>query len=93
MPNLDGKSNKFELLESLFQKNSKIHNQLTEEDKINNFHSLMPGYALQTFKFITSLKTENLGEILNVFRKKYVKSQSMATAQHKFQRLLFNLAK
>ena len=41
MPTFDGKSEKFELFEDLFQTISKIHNQLTEEDKINYFHSLM----------------------------------------------------
>ena len=71
---------------------SKIHNQLTEENKINYFHSLMRGDALQTFKNITSLNRENLGEILTVFRRKYVKPQSMDTAKHKFQRLVSNPA-
>ena len=33
-----------------------------------------------------------MGEILTVFRRKYVKPQSMATAKHKFQRLVFNPA-
>ena len=41
MPTFDGNSKKFELFEDLFQTSLKIHNQLTEEDKINNFHSLM----------------------------------------------------
>ena len=50
MPTFDGKSEKFELFEDLFQTSLKIHNQLTEEDKINYFHSLMRGDALQTFK-------------------------------------------
>ena len=92
MPTFDGKSEKFELFEDLFQTSLKIHNQLTEEDKINYFHSLMHGDALQTFKNITSPNRENLGEILTVFRRKYVKPQSMATAKHKFQRLVFNPA-
>ena len=52
----------------------------------------MRGDALQTFKNIISPNRENLGEILTVFRKKYVKPQSMATAKHKFQRLVFNSA-
>ena len=52
----------------------------------------MRGDALQTFKNITSPNRENLGEILTVFRRKYVKPQSMATAKHKFQRLVFNPA-
>ena len=92
MPTFDGKSEKFELFEDLFQTSLKIHNQLTQEDKINYFHSLMRGDALQTFKNITSPNRENLGEILTVFRRKYVKPQSMVTAKHKFQRLVFNPA-
>ena len=52
----------------------------------------MRGDALQTFKNITSPNRENLGEILTVFRRKYVKPQSMATTKHKFQRLVFNPA-
>ena len=54
MPTFDGKSEKFEMFEDLIQTSLKIHNQLTEEDKINYFHSPMPGDALQTFKNITS---------------------------------------
>ena len=50
----------------------------------------MRGDALQTFKNITSPNREYLLEILTVFRRKYVKPQSMATAKHKFQRLVFN---
>ena len=92
MPPVDGKSEKFELFEDLFQTSLKIHNQLTEEDKIYHFHALMRGDALQTFKNITSPNRENLEEILTVFRKKYVKPQSMATVKHKFQQLVFNPA-
>ena len=92
MPTFDGESEKFELFEDLFQTSLKIHNQLTDEHKINYFHSLMRGDALQTFKNITSPSRENLGEILTVFRRKYVKPQSMARAKHKFQRLVFNPA-
>ena len=92
MPTFDGKSDKFELFENLFQTSLKIHNQLTEEDKIHYFHSLMRGDALQTFKNIDSPNRENLTEILTVFRRKYVKLQSMATAKYKFQQLVFNPA-
>ena len=52
----------------------------------------MPGDALQTFKNITSPNRENLREIQTVFRRKYVKPKSMATAKHKFQRLIFRPA-
>ena len=70
MGTFDGKSENFELIEDLFQTNLKIHNQLTQEDKINYFHSLMRCDALQTFKNITSPNRGNLKEILDVFRKK-----------------------
>ena len=91
-PTFDGKTEKFELFEDLFQTSLKIHNQLTEDDRINYFHSLMRGDALQTFKNISGPTRENLGEILAVFRRNYVKPQSMATAKHKFQKLVFNPA-
>ena len=90
MPTFHGKTEKFELFEDLFQTSLKIHNQLTEDDRINYFHSLMRGDALQTFKNISGPTRESLGEILAVFRRKYVKPQSMATAKHKFQKLIFN---
>ena len=92
MPTFDGKSEKFELFEDLFQTGLKIHSQLIEEDRINYFLSRMRGVALQTFKNINGSTRENLGEILAVFRKNYVKPQSMATAKHKFQKLVFNPA-
>ena len=92
MPTIDGKSENLELIEDLFLTSLKIHNQLTEEDKINYSHSPMRGDALQTFKNITSPDRENLGEILTVFRRKNVKPQSMAATKHKFQRLVFNPA-
>ena len=84
MPTFDGKSEKIELFEDIFQTSLKIHNQLTEEEKITYFHSLMRGDALQTFKNITSPNRENLGEILTVFRRRYRKPQSIVTAKHKF---------
>ena len=92
MPTFDRKSEKFQLFEDLFQTSLKIHNQLTEEDRINYFHSLMRGDALQTFKNLNGPIRENLGEILAVFRRKYVNPQSMTTAKHKFQKLVFNPA-
>ena len=40
MPTIDEKSEKFELFEDLFQTSLKIHNELTENDRINYFHCL-----------------------------------------------------
>ena len=93
MPTFDVKTEKFELFKDLFQTSLKIHNQLIKDDRINYFHSVMRGDALQTFKNLNGTTRENLGEILAVFRRKYVKPQSMATAKHKFQKLVFNPAK
>ena len=92
MPMFDGESEKFELFENSFQTGFEIHNQLTEDEGINYFHSVMKRDALQTFKSINSPTRENLGELLRVFRKKYVKFHSMAMAKHKFQELVFNPA-
>ena len=91
-PTFDYKSEKFELFEDLFETILKVHNQLTEEDRINYFHSIMRGDALQTFKNINGPTRENLGEILAVFPRKSVKTQSMVTAKLKFQKLVFNPA-
>ena len=88
----DGKTENFELFEELFQTSLRIDNQLTEDDRIIYFHSLMRGDALQTFKNINGSTRENLERILAVFARKYVKPQSMATAKHKFHKLVFNPA-
>ena len=69
MPTFDGKTEKFELFENLLQTSLKIHNQLTEDDRINYFHSLMRGDALQTFKNFNGPTQANLKEILAVFRR------------------------
>ena len=92
MPTFGGKSEKFELFKDLFQTSLKFHIQLTEDDRIIYFHSLMRGDALQTFKNIIGPTRENLGDIPAVIRAKYIKPQSMATAKHKFQKLVFNPA-
>ena len=54
MLTFDGQSETFELFQDLFHTSLKTQNQLTEEDKINFFHSLMRGDAVQTMKNITS---------------------------------------
>ena len=92
MPLFDGNSEKFEPFEDISQTNLKNHNQLTEDDRIIYFHSLMKGDALQIFKNINGPTRENLGEILAVCRRKYVKPQSTATAKHEFHKLVFNPA-
>ena len=92
MHTFDGKTEKIELFEDLFQTSFKIHNQLNEVDRINYVHCLMTGDALQTFKNIHGPTRENLEEKLAVFLTRSVKPQSMVTAKHKFQILVFNPA-
>ena len=55
MPTFQGKSEKFELFEDLFQTSLKTHNQLTEEDRNNYFHSLMRGMLYRHLKTIMDL--------------------------------------
>ena len=88
VPLFDGKPKpqKFELFEDFFQTSLKIHNQLTEDDKINYFQSPMMRDALQTFTNINGPIRENLADSLAIFRRKYVKPQSMATTKHKIQK-------
>ena len=52
----------------------------------------MRGDELRTFKNINGPTRESLGEILAALRRNYVKPQTMATAKHKFQKLVFNPA-
>ena len=83
---LDGISDYFELFEDLIETSVKIQKHLTEENASIYFHSLINGDALQTFKNNCRPPRGNLGKILVIFRKKYAKAQSMATAKHTFHK-------
>ena len=63
---------------------------LTEEMKINDFHAHLRGLALKTFKNIQQTPTTTLEDILKVFRRKYVRPESSASAKHRFNRLTFD---
>ena len=63
---------------------------LPEEMKINHFHAHLRGLALKTFKNIQRTPTTTLEDILVVFRRKYVKPESSASAKHRFHRLVFD---
>ena len=86
----DGKSEKFELFEDLFHTMIKMQPDMTETMKINHFHSLLRKNALQTFRNINSVNRQTLDDILAVFRRKYVKPESQATAKHKWHKLVFD---
>ena len=86
----DGKSEKFELFEDLFHTMIKMQPDMTETMKINHFHSLLRENALKTFRNIKSAKRQTLEDVLAVFRRKYVKPESQATAKHKWHKLVFD---
>ena len=86
----DGKSEKLELFEDLFHTMNKMQSDMTETMKINHFHSLLRKNALQTFCKINTTNRQLLEDILAVFRRKYVKPESQATAKHNWHRLVFD---
>ena len=86
----DGKNEKFELFEDLFHTMIKMQPAMTEQMKINYFHSLLRKGALQTFRNINSINRQTLEDVLVIFRRKYIKPESQATAKHKWHRLTFN---
>ena len=83
------KNEKFEYFEDLFHTTLKMQPHLTENMKINHFHAHLRGLALKTFKNIQRTPTTTLEDILVVFRRKYVKPESSASAKHRFNQLMF----
>ena len=61
-----------------------------EEIKINHFHAQLRSLALKTFKNIQRTATTTLEDIVVVFRRKHFKPESIASAKHRFHRLLFD---
>ena len=72
----DRKSEKFELFEDLFHSMIKMQPAMTEQMKINHFHSLLQKGALQTFRNINSINCQTIEDVLVIFRRKYVKPES-----------------
>ena len=86
----DGKHEKFELLEDLFLNLLKMQPEMTEAMKINHFHEHVRKEAHQTFRNISESIKKTLDDVLIVFRWKYVKPESQATAKHKWHKLTFD---
>ena len=86
----DGKNEKFELFEDLFHTMLKMQPRMTEAMKINHFRAHLRKEALQTFRNISALNKKTLDGVLIVFRRKYVKPESQATAKHKWHKLTFD---
>ena len=86
----DGKNEKFVLLEDLFHTMHKMQPEMTEAMKFNHFHAHLRKEALQTFRNTSAINTKTLDDVLIVFRRKYVKPESQATAKHKWHKLTFD---
>ena len=86
----DGKNEKFELFEDLFQTMLKMQPEMTEAMKINHFHAHLRKEAIQTFRNISASNKKTLNDVLIVFRRKYVKPESQAKAKHKWHKLTFD---
>ena len=84
------KNEKFEYFEDLFHTTLRIQPNLPEHMKINHFHAHLRGLVLRTFKNIKRTPNTTLEDILKVFRRKYVKPESSASAKHRFNRLSFD---
>ena len=90
LPTFDGKSEKFELSEDLFRNNIKMYPHLTEIQKINYFHSLLRGDALQAFCNIEDSKKDSLDEIMTIFKRRFGDYLSMAKARCEWDALKFD---
>ena len=90
LPNFDGKSENIELFEDLFRNNIKMYPHLTEIQKINYFHSLLRGDALQAFCNIEVSKKDSLDEIMTIFKRRFGDYLSMAKARCEWDALKFD---
>ena len=61
---------------------------MSEQMKINHFHSLLRKNALHTFRNISTANRQTLKDVLIIFRQKFVKPESQATAKQKRHRLV-----
>ena len=86
----DGQNENYELFEDLFHTMLKMQPEMTEAMRINHFYAHLRKEALQTFGNISALNKKNLDDVLIVFRRKYVKPESQATAKHKWHKLTFD---
>ena len=86
----DGKNEKIEFFEDLFHTMLKMQPEMTETMKIKHYHAHFLKEALQTFRNISASNKKTLDDELFVFRRKYVKQESQATAKHKWHKFTFD---
>ena len=90
MPTFDGRNDKFEHFEDLFTTSLQVYPNISEEEQIHYFHSILRGDALQTYKNRTDTNRASLEDIISTFRRRYVPLESAPTAQCKWEKLHFD---
>ena len=90
MPTFDGRNDKFEHFEDLFMTSLKVYPNISEEEQIHYFHSLLRRDALQTYRNMTDANRASLDDIITTFRRRYVRPQSIATARCKWEQFYFD---
>ena len=64
--------------------------EMTESLKFNHFHAHLTNEAFQTYRKISASNKKILDDVIIVFRRKYVKPESEATAKHKWLEFAFD---
>ena len=90
MPTFNGRNDKIDRFEDLFLTSIKVYPNISEEEQILYFHSLLRDDALQTYRNMTDTNRASLEDIIVTFRLRYVRPQSIATAQCKLEQLYFD---
>ena len=90
LPVFDVESEKFELLKDPFRNNIKMYPHLTEIQKINYFHSLLRGNALQAYCNLDDTKKHNLEDVITASKRRFGDFQSSAKARFEWVALHFD---
>ena len=90
MPTFDGRNDKLEHFEDLFTTSLKVYPNISEEEQIHYFHSLLRGDVLQTYRNMTDTNCASLEDIISTFRRRYVRPQSVARTRWKCEQLHFD---
>ena len=93
LPVFDGKSEMFELFVDLLQNNVIMYPRLSEIQKINYFHSLLQGNALQAYCNLDDIKKDNLEEDITAFKRCFGDFQLSAKARCEWDALHFDPTK
>ena len=68
----------------------KVYPNISEEEQIHYFHSLLRDEALQTYRNMTDTNRASLEDSIATFRRRYARPQSIATARCKWEQLHFD---